>query len=249
MIVSGGMCFVPRQVTGLVLALDGNDPAGTGIQPSAGTGLASAFDKSGFGNSTSQASAPLRPTFQPNILNGKGCFRFSGSQYMSMGSFGFPMGSQGRTVFIVAKATTLNMIQYFFAHGNATGNGTLTACEITNAITNQRFYFDTRNIYASATTTAPIVTSTNYVFEANYPSGALISDTTLRINGVNQAISTGGATPNTGAGNSFFGCYITAGTGSFSGDIYLLLYFNKSLNASETNFIRAYITHTFGLVC
>ena len=68
--------FEPRSVPGCTMWLDGADPAGTGVPPSAGT-LTTWIDKSGNGRNCIQYSSLARPTFVTNSLNSKGGVSFT----------------------------------------------------------------------------------------------------------------------------------------------------------------------------
>ena len=74
---STALPFFPKNITGLSLWLDGNDPAGTGIQPSAGA-LATWVDKSGSNNHmTAVGTTPTFSNYPP------GAVYFGGSGYFS----------------------------------------------------------------------------------------------------------------------------------------------------------------------
>jgi hypothetical protein len=68
--------FEPRSVPGCTMWLDGADPSGTGVPPSAGT-LATWIDKSGNGRNGVQYSSLSRPQFVTNSLNSKGGVSFT----------------------------------------------------------------------------------------------------------------------------------------------------------------------------
>jgi hypothetical protein len=74
---STALPFFPKNITGLSLWLDGNDPAGTGIQPSAGA-LATWADKSGSNNH--MTAVGTTPTFSNHP---PGAVYFGGSGYFS----------------------------------------------------------------------------------------------------------------------------------------------------------------------
>ncbi len=95
--------FVPTSVSGCILWLDGNDPAGTGTQPSNGSSVASWVDKSSQVNTATQATGPLQPTFFTSVKNGKGGVYFdnASSQVMTLPTTGFPTGSGAMSMFLV----------------------------------------------------------------------------------------------------------------------------------------------------
>ena len=61
--------FIPTQVSGCVLWLDGADPAGTGVIPANGASITTWTDKSGLGNN---ATGGVSPTFNTSGINSKG---------------------------------------------------------------------------------------------------------------------------------------------------------------------------------
>ena len=73
--------FAPTQISGCQLWLDGADPAGNGVVPSAGT-LSSWADKSGVGNNTT-APVGRYPTLTLNSLNSLSVMTFSGGQNLT----------------------------------------------------------------------------------------------------------------------------------------------------------------------
>jgi hypothetical protein len=74
---STALPFLPNQISGLSLWLDGNDPAGTGLQPSAGS-LATWIDKSGSNNHmTAVGTTPTFSNYPP------GAVYFAGNGYFS----------------------------------------------------------------------------------------------------------------------------------------------------------------------
>ena len=70
--------FVPTQISGCSLWLDGADPAGNGVIPANGTSITSWVDKSLSGNTCSNASSINSPVLYSSILNGKPVLSFTG---------------------------------------------------------------------------------------------------------------------------------------------------------------------------
>jgi hypothetical protein len=88
---STALPFLPKQITGLSLWLDANDPAGTGTQPSAGA-LGTWIDKSGLNNHMTGVGTT------PSFLNAPpGIVFFDGSGYYSNSN---PVLSNVYTLFI-----------------------------------------------------------------------------------------------------------------------------------------------------
>jgi hypothetical protein len=87
--------FLPTQITGCLLWLDGADPAGNGVVPANGATVSSWADKSGNGLTVSAASS--QPTYSTNVVNNLGTVAFNGSQSLTAGSVtaGQLLGSTG----------------------------------------------------------------------------------------------------------------------------------------------------------
>jgi hypothetical protein len=96
--------FVPTQISGCQLWLDGADPAGTGILPANGATVSTWNDKSGNGR-----NAPANTTgalFATNSLNGNGSINITTrGQYYITSSF-VPSSTNTPTVFIVVRQTS-----------------------------------------------------------------------------------------------------------------------------------------------
>ena len=76
---STALPFLPKQITGLSLWLDANDPAGTGVQPSAGA-LGTWIDKSGLNNHmTGVGTTPTFSNYPPGAVYFAGTGHFSNS--------------------------------------------------------------------------------------------------------------------------------------------------------------------------
>jgi hypothetical protein len=92
--------FIPTQISGCQLWLDGTDPTGTGIAPANGASLTQWKDKS---SNRLTGTAISSPTFQTNIQNGQAVVRFNGTnQYIDFGNV-LNLGTNGITVFMVTK--------------------------------------------------------------------------------------------------------------------------------------------------
>jgi hypothetical protein len=93
--------FNPTQISGCQLWLDGNDPAGTGVQPANGASISTWVDKSGNGrNGVNQATAA---TFGSNFQNSQGVLQFVGTQNYLVTYPSFP--NTAYTIFSVQRVT------------------------------------------------------------------------------------------------------------------------------------------------
>jgi hypothetical protein len=109
--------ILPTTITGCQLWLDGNDPAGTGIQPANGASVSTWVDKSGNGrNAVNQATAA---TFGSNFLNSRGVLQFVGTQNYLVTYPSFP--NTAYTIFSVQRVTNNTDFRRMI-HGSASGN-------------------------------------------------------------------------------------------------------------------------------
>lgn len=115
--------FNPRQVGGLVLWLDATDPAGNGTQPANLSSVSTWVDKSGSGNTLTQATGANQPTYRTNSLNSKPTVRFNSLTTFMQKTSASSLGTQA-TVFVVGKT-----------NGNGSNRGTFFDYS-TNAGTN-----------------------------------------------------------------------------------------------------------------
>jgi hypothetical protein len=93
--------FSPVNISGCQLWLDGNDPAGTGIQPANAAAVTSWVDKSGLGrNGTASGTTP---TFDST----RRAISFSGANYYTLPDGTFPIGDSSYTYFVILNFTTM----------------------------------------------------------------------------------------------------------------------------------------------
>lgn len=91
--------FSPTQISGCVLWLDGNDPAGTGVIPTNGSTISAWIDKSG--NSVSSTVTGTL-TYQSSFANNNGSLKFSGTQYIQNTTFTLALST--KTFFMVCSS-------------------------------------------------------------------------------------------------------------------------------------------------
>ena len=115
--------FSPKSISGCALWYDGNDPAGTGVQPSNGATVATWSDKSGNANHGTSGTA----TFQTDSLGGY--INFTGSQSYTITNPNIVV-SQYFTIFVVEQ------LQNF----SSANNGAYTFVAGTGGSTNQNLH-------------------------------------------------------------------------------------------------------------
>jgi hypothetical protein len=216
--------FLPTQITGCSLWLDGADPAGNSIIPSTGT-LETWVDKSGNGNNATQSSSGNRPTYSNNGLV------FTGSHWFQTPITSFPTAE---SIFIVFKSnsgiadifsgTTLNSREVLLYSGNKLFLG--------------RFGTDPSSTTPNA---GAIPLNTTILYSIQYTSSAV----TFNVNGT----TTGSGTPFftfSGTGTSWIGAN-TYNPNNMYGTIYEFIYYNNSLSSNQRLQVEAYLAQKWGL--
>ena len=216
--------FSPRQIAGCSLWLDGTDPAGNGVVPSAGT-LATWVDKSGSGNNATQTTGGNRPTYSNNGLV------FSGSQWYQTSITSFPTAE---SIFIVFRTTT--GIADIFA-------GTTGSSREVLLYTGNKIFLGSYGTDPSSTTpnSGVISLNTNILYSVQYTSSAI----TFNVNGS----TTGSGSPPftfSGTGTSWIGSSGYA-PNNMNGTIYEFIYYNSSLSSTLRQQVESYLAQKWGL--
>jgi hypothetical protein len=216
--------FTPRQIAGCTLWLDGTDPAGNGVVPSAGT-LETWVDKSGSGNNATQSTGANRPTYSNNGLV------FSGSQSYQTQITSFPTAE---SIFIVFRTTT--GVANIFA--GTTGNSREVILYTGNKIFLGRFGTDP----SSTTPNSGVISlNTNILYSTQYTSSVI----TFNVNGS----TTGSGTPPftySGTGTTWIGGNGYAPNNMY-GTIYELIYYNSSLSSTLRQQVESYLAQKWDL--
>lgn len=235
--------FNPRWVSGLVLWLDGSDPAATGVLPSNGASVSSWVDKSTRGNNYSQGTGANQPVFNTNQINGKGALTFTAAKYLTGGTTGFPTGSGGRTMFVIYNTSSIATAQNFYIYGTVAADQYFGPLTIASTLW---IDIDTHNTKSTTTTLA---NSTNYILEVNYPGTGLISTSAMWVNGVSQTVvPNSDGTPNTVLNNGWVATN-AAGPGTFGviGQLAEIIVYNTSLSATAQGNVRRYLANKWGI--
>ncbi len=99
---------IPLIVPGLRFWGDGNDPAGTGIQPADSTAIATFVDKSGNGFNFTQATGANQPLYKINIVGNKGSLLFDGATDYLERAYTALLNVANPSVFCIATVSTLD---------------------------------------------------------------------------------------------------------------------------------------------
>jgi hypothetical protein len=233
--------FNPRQVGGLRLWLDATDPAGNGTQPANASSVSSWVDKSGNGNTVTQATGANQPTYRTNVLNGKPVVRFDGVNDLMGKSSASSLG------------TTVTMFVVGTTNGNASTRGTFFDYS-TGAATNtganivQRdagpdmtvgFFDGTLDQFSSGAIALPY-TAVMYCYNTG-------SDGFLFLNGTQAAT---GATGNiSGAPNAYTIGSLFNGVASWflNGDVAEVIFYNGNISTAQKLLVNRYLGNKWGI--
>lgn len=226
-------------LTNLILWLDGADPAGNGVIPSNGAAQASWVDKSGTGNTFSQANGALQPTYKTSFLNSKGVMEFTATSSQSFNaSAGTSFPTTGaRTLFVLWYFKTNGQYGSFYYgnNGNAANQFTLLKQTIPN------WNCRVGASYSGGTN----ATSTWYrcVLNSNASTGS--SDYTLDVNSSSVSLSGAGGTINTTNSSPMVGGF--AASNFLDGYIAEVLYYNSALNSGQVAAVNSYLITKWGV--
>ena len=212
--------FVPRQIQGLQMWLDGSDPNGTGTQPSAGAAVATWVDKSGQGFSGTGVAGPTYVSGGGVSLNGS-------TQYYTTT---YTANPTTETAFVVFKS--LNTSVFPIADNNVAGSRRVV-------------YNNTLSLQANPSTNrltgfisiANIQTIYDYTYTSGGTSTSFVNGTQDVTNATSLAFS--------GAGVTWIG-YANAGA-YMNGTIYEILIYNTILTLQERQAVEGYLAWKWGL--
>ena len=227
--------FVPAQMSGCVLWLDGMDPAGTGVAPSTGATISTWNDKS---LSAKHATKGGTPTYVAG-----GGVNFNGSAFFY--NLSFAQNLSQRSIFIVMQETTHPYTAGVFplipnpSTDNDWTNATSMTIETTNGL---RFYGNVGSYSSDIGNSTQLVKAIyNDNMNATIGSGFL--------NGINATNVTAGYTAGTcsgyGVGARWSGS--TSMTNGLSGIIYEIIFFNRPLIAIERLQVEGYLAQKWAL--
>ena len=227
--------FVPAQMSGCVLWLDGMDPAGTGVAPSTGATISTWNDKS---LSAKHATKGGTPTYVAG-----GGVNFNGSAFFY--NLSFAQNLSQRSIFIVMQESSHTGTTGVFplipnpSTDNDWTNATSMTIETTNGL---RFYGNVGSYSSDIGNSTQLVKAIyNDNMNATIGSGFL--------NGTNATNVTAGYTAGTcsgyGVGARWSGS--TSMTNGLSGIIYEIIFFNRPLIAIERLQVEGYLAQKWSL--
>lgn len=225
----------PTNIASAVVWLDASQLSGlTNNEP-----VATFPDLSGVGNTLTQSTAGLRPTYVTNVLNGLAIVRFDGtddflSSSTNFGSNNTLSGDIAVSVFVVYQKTLLSK-------GHALGWGdtfvSLAACGIYNDSGNSLWAFAGGNSQSFSA----FGTNTFIIREFHKSPGPINTTSTTRRNGSNDAVAASSTTPAVdGSKALMLGKWANIGY-FLQGDVAEFLIYNRRLTDPEQSQVRAYL--------
>ena len=227
--------FIPTQVSGCVLWLDGADPAGNGVIPANGASITTWTDKSGLGNN---ATGGVSPTFNTSGINSKGTISFNGTNsYLNSADL---FSNRSFSIFIIIRRQASISSQTGILAGTQF-NTNMNLHFVFRSSTNLALGFYSNDLdYVSFTNyTGNPATEPAYLIQATYISGTRI----LYVNG-NQVASDTNTTNLSSQVGALIGQYNGTYYNGFIGEICIL---NGAPNSTSRQQIEAYLAQKWGL--
>jgi hypothetical protein len=227
--------FIPTQVSGCVLWLDGADPAGTGVIPANGSSITTWTDKSGLGNN---ATGGVSPTFNTSGINNLGIVSFNGTNsYLNSADL---FSNRSFSIFIIIRRQASISSQTGILAGTQF-NVNINLHFVFRSSTNLALGFYANDLdYVSFTNyTGNPATEPAYLIQATYISGTRI----LYVNG-NQVASDANTTNLSSHVGALIGQYNGTYYNGFIGEICIL---NGTPNSTSRQQIEAYLAQKWGL--
>lgn len=236
--------FSPRQIPGLKLWLDGQDPSGNGTFPTNGAAFNTWVDKSGTGNTTTTGGSD--PIYSVGAVTNSGktrnalSFVAASLQLLNCGITGFPSGSGARTMIAVGQSTNVLTQMAFLGYGAPVAHEGFTI-EISSGSTIQ---LDIQTAGITGNTT--LVNNTLYVLTLNYPAGQTSGSVTGNVNGINQTMTANANVPATVNSVGYVGQDVIASS-HLNGFVCELLLYNVALSATDQANIITYLRQKYGV--
>ena len=227
--------FIPTQISGCVLWLDGADPAGNGVIPANGASITTWTDKSGLGNN---ATGGVSPTFNTSGINSKGTVSFNGTNsYLNSADL---FSNRSFSIFIIIRRQASISSQTGILAGTQF-NTNMNLHFVFRSSTNLALGFYANDLdYVSFTNyTGNPETEPAYLIQATYISGTRI----LYVNG-NQVASDTNTTNLSSQVGALIGQYNGTYYNGFIGEICIL---NGAPNSTSRQQIEAYLAQKWGL--
>jgi hypothetical protein len=218
--------FVPTQVPGLQMWLDGADPLATGVAPTAGATVTTWVDKSGQSYSGTGVN-------NPTFVSGGGISFNGTNQYYTTTYTAAPTQETG---FVIFSSTNPSALTNKGMIGNNAANGSRGIMIFGSSV-----FLQLQGIGNVMSGAANIAANTSYVHDYTYISGGTSASF---LNGsLYGSNSTSSATY--GSGLTYIGYY--TGPVYFSGTIQEILIFNTILTTNQRQAIEGYLAWKWSL--
>jgi hypothetical protein len=219
-----GVPLNPMWQSGLALWLDGADPLGTGLLPSAGT-LATWVDKSGNGrNGTGVGTVPSFALSPSRVT-------FGGAGFYSTTLSAVPTAE---TVFFVSSTTSTAQITQIGCSISPTGGRGIFQLGGSMTLTSYA-------VNGRATQTGALTTGVPFITSSVFSGG----NSQMFVNGVGGTVA--GSTSFTGGGTTNIGAFTSRLDIAFPGAIYEVIIFNNALSTSQRQGVETYLARKWGL--
>ena len=234
-VVNKSNFFVPTQMSGCVLWLDGMDPAGTGTAPSTGATVSSWIDKSVSATTTTKGGTPT-------YLAGGG-ISFNGGSYFY--NLSFAQNLSQRSIFIIMQETSHTGTTGVFPliPNPSSGSDWTSTNGLTIETTSGLRFYGNVGSYSSDIGNATQLVKAIYNDNMNGTAGSGY------VNGTNAANVTAGYTAGTcsgyGVGARWSGSINM--TNGLTGTVYEILFFNRPLLAIERQQVEGYLAQKWSL--
>jgi len=227
--------FLPTQISGCVLWLDGTDPLGTGTPPSNGTSISTWYDKSGNGNNGTSGTAP---SFNSSGINTKGVVSFNGSTtYLNSQDL---YSNRSFSIFmVIRRQASIPGFTGLLCGSSGSPNQNMTFAFRNDNVFTLGFYYNDVNYGSFASYTGNTSTEPAYLIEGTYTPGARV----LYVNGNFGSSDTNSTNLGSDPG-PVIGGYSGQIFNGFIGDIVIL---NGIPNSTSRQQIEGYLAWKWGI--
>ena len=246
--------FLPTNLSGCKLWLDGADPAGTGATPANGTGISTWVDKSGSGNSATAFTSinaiatPTNPTLVTRSLNGLPGLSFTGTSGMSCPAF---LTSSSDSVFMVVNFSGSGGQPFIVWKLKYSSYFAIKPGQLYVGVNNSGTYpsagYDAQTTYTNNY-------GTPYVLGMTLSASSASSSAYTFIGSVNGTATTTTGTSVSGNPSSCsdlvgIGIDVESGVAYYpmSGTIYEVIVFNIALSTAQRQKVEGYLATKWGL--
>lgn len=232
--------YVPINIPGCQIWLDGADPAGTGILPDTGTTLSTWKDKSGSLNSAAALTGTVQ--YQSAILNSLGSIYFLNANLLSPLSIGT---TTPLTLFIVARSSSDSGFNSAIGINSYNGQRP-NMLNLYQSSSNFWWFSGGQGSYDGNMETLQLSTMRSDLIANYWQPG----QTQVNINGTSYTSSTSSPATLFTGGNLIIGSTTNGGTSQnefWNGYISEVIIYNRTLTASERQVIEGYLAWKWSL--